>query len=62
MWNLSIDPRMPKEWNQVIVDLMRQIKYSWSGDGEWYRHTTLDEVSEPDEFQWNSGGQEETVM
>ena len=61
MWNLVIDPRMPKEWNQVMVDFIRQTEYIWPVLGEWYRGMTSDEVSEPDEFQWNSGVQEEPI-
>ena len=50
---------MSKEWNQVMVDLIRQTEYSWPSLREWYRGTTSNEVLEPDEFQWNSGVQEE---
>ena len=29
VWNWVIDPRMPNEWNQVMIDLIRQTENSW---------------------------------
>ena len=51
MWDLGIDPRMPKEWNQVMIDLIRQTECSWpTFKEEYYRRATSNEMSEPDEF------------
>ena len=42
--------RMPHEWNQVMIDLIRQ-KNSWPiAHNECYRSATSDKVLEPNEF------------
>ena len=62
MWDLGIDSRMSKEWNQVMRDLIRQTECSQlTFKGEHYRNVTSDEVSEPNEFQWNSEVWEEPI-
>ena len=45
-----------------MVDLIRQIEYSQPiVKSEQYRSAISDEVSEPDEFQWDSGGRVEPI-
>ena len=48
---MEIGPRMSKEWNQVMIDLIRQTECSWpTFKEEYYRRATSNEMSEPDEF------------
>ena len=62
MWDLRIDPRIPKECNQVMIELIRQTESSQpTFKGENYRRAASDEMSEAGEFQWNSEVQKEPV-
>ena len=45
-----------------MIDLIRWAEYSWpTVKGKCYRSVTSDEVSEPNEFGWNSEGQVEPI-
>ena len=46
---------MPNEWNQVMVDLIRETEYSWPVKSKKYRSVTSDEVLGSNEFQQNTG-------